>query len=153
MDLLSSVETTFKSCGNKHFFQYITSLSNLSKLSTELSKIGHNSITALSGQGSFAKQLSLLFLTPRPALSSHQHRTLVCLFWSGNLHYAHSPANPTTTLQECFELLDVSNRETIQGKKLFTEIQYVVSWPAHTNFFKRFLAPLLLPQAVPVGMG
>ena len=44
------------------------------------------SITAGSRQGSLAKPLSLLFLTPRPALSSHQHRTLVCLFWSGNLH-------------------------------------------------------------------
>ena len=38
-----------------------------------------------------------------------QHRPLVCLFWSGNLHCAHSPANPTTALQECFEVLDVSN--------------------------------------------
>ena len=38
------------------------------------------SITAGSRQGSFVKPLSLLFLTPRPALSSHQHRTLVCLF-------------------------------------------------------------------------
>ena len=34
----------------------------------------------------FAKPLLLLFLTPRPALSSHQHGTLVCLFWSGNLY-------------------------------------------------------------------
>ena len=33
-----------------------------------------------SRQGSWAKPLSLLFLTPRPVLSSHQHRTLVCLF-------------------------------------------------------------------------
>ena len=31
------------------------------------------------------KPQSLLFLTPRPALSSHQYKTLVCLFWSGNL--------------------------------------------------------------------
>ena len=38
------------------------------------------SITAGSRQGSLAKPLSLLFLTPRLALSSHQHRTLVCLF-------------------------------------------------------------------------
>ena len=67
------------------------------------------SITAGSRQGSLAKPLPLLFLTPRPALSSHQHRTLVCLFWSGNLHCAHSPANPTTACQACFELLDVSN--------------------------------------------
>ena len=44
------------------------------------------SITAGSRQGCLAKPLSLLFLTPRPGLSSHQHRTLVCLFWSGNLH-------------------------------------------------------------------
>ena len=67
------------------------------------------SITAGSRQGRLAKPLSLLFLTPRPALSSHQHRTLVCLFWSGNLHCAHSPVNPTAARQECFELLDVSN--------------------------------------------
>ena len=67
------------------------------------------SIMVGSRQGSLAKPLSLLFLTPRPVLSSHQHRTLVCLFWSGNLHCAHSPANPTTARQECFELLDVSN--------------------------------------------
>ena len=63
------------------------------------------SITAGSRQGSLAKPLSLLFLTPRPALSSHQHRTLVSLFWSGNLQSAHLPANPTTVHQECFELL------------------------------------------------
>ena len=44
------------------------------------------SITAGSRQGSLAKPLSLLFLTPRPVISSHQHRTLVCLFWSENLH-------------------------------------------------------------------
>ena len=44
------------------------------------------SITAGSRQRSLAKPLSLLFLAPRPPLSSHQHRTLVCLFWSGNLH-------------------------------------------------------------------
>ena len=44
------------------------------------------SITTGSRQGSLAKPLSLLFLTPRPAISSHQHRTLVCLFWSENLH-------------------------------------------------------------------
>ena len=68
------------------------------------------SITAGSRQGSLAKPLSLLFQIPRPALSSHQHRTLVCLFWSGNLHWAHSPRNTTTTRQECFELMDVSNR-------------------------------------------
>ena len=47
-----------------------------------------------SRQGSLAKHLSLLFLTPCLALSSHQHRTLVCLFWSGNLHCTNSPANP-----------------------------------------------------------
>ena len=51
--------------------------------------------------------ISLLFLTL--ALSSHQHRTLVCLFWPGILDCAHSPANPTAARQECFELLDVSN--------------------------------------------
>ena len=68
-----------------------------------------NGITAGTRQGSFAKPLSLLFLTPRPALSFHQHRTLVCLFWSGKLHWALSPENPTTACQECFELLDVSN--------------------------------------------
>ena len=67
------------------------------------------SITEGSRQESLAKPLSLLGLTPRPVLSSHQHRTLVCLFWSGNLHFAHSPANPTSACQECFELLDVSN--------------------------------------------
>ena len=39
-------------------------------------------------------ELGLLFLTSRSVLSSHQYRTLVCLFWSGNLH---SPGNPTTT--------------------------------------------------------
>ena len=38
------------------------------------------SITAVSRQGSLAKPLSLLFLTSRLGLSSHQHRTLVCLF-------------------------------------------------------------------------
>ena len=38
------------------------------------------SITAGSKQGSLVKPLSLLFLPPRPVLSSHQHRTLVCLF-------------------------------------------------------------------------
>ena len=36
----------------------------------------------------------------------HQHRTLVCLFWSWNLHCAHAPANPTTARQKCFELLN-----------------------------------------------
>ena len=65
--------------------------------------------TAGSRQGSLAKPLSLLFLTPRPALSSHKHRTLVCLFWSGTLHCAPSPPNPTAARQECFELPDVSN--------------------------------------------
>ena len=35
-----------------------------------------------SNQGSMAKPLSL---SPRLLLSSHQHRALVCLFWSGNL--------------------------------------------------------------------
>ena len=69
------------------------------------------SIPAVSRQGSLAKPQSLLFLTPRPVLSSHQHRTLVCLLWSGNLHFAPSPANPTLTCQECFELLDVSDNE------------------------------------------
>ena len=44
------------------------------------------SIMAGSRQGSLAKPLPLLFLTPRPTLSSHQHSPLVCLFWSGNLH-------------------------------------------------------------------
>ena len=67
------------------------------------------SITVGFRQGSLAKPLSLLFLTPRLALSSHQHRTLVCLLWSGNLHCAHLPANLTTARQEFFELLDVSN--------------------------------------------
>ena len=68
------------------------------------------SITAGSSiLGSLAKRLSLLFLTSRPALSFHQHRTLVCLFWSGNLNCPHSPANPTAARQECFKLLDVSN--------------------------------------------
>ena len=52
------------------------------------------SITAGSRQGSLAKPLSQLFLTPMPALSSHQHRTLVCLFWSGNPNFAHWLANP-----------------------------------------------------------
>ena len=42
-------------------------------------------IMAGSRQRSLAKPLSLLFLNPRMTLSSHQHRTLVCLFWSGNL--------------------------------------------------------------------
>ena len=45
-------------------------------------------ITAGSRQGSLAK---LLFLIPRPALSSYQHRTLVCLFWSGHLHCTPRP--------------------------------------------------------------
>ena len=67
------------------------------------------SIKAGSRQGSLAKPQSLLLLTPRPALSSHQHRTSVCLFWSGNLHCAYSPVNPTAARKECFELLDVSN--------------------------------------------
>ena len=49
-----------------------------------------------SRQGSLAKPLSLLFLACRSALSSQQRRTLVCLFWSGNLH---SPANPTAAHQ------------------------------------------------------
>ena len=43
------------------------------------------SITVGFRQGSLAKPLSLLFLTPRPTLSSH--RTLICLFWSQNLHF------------------------------------------------------------------
>ena len=38
------------------------------------------SIKAVSREGSLAKTLSLVFLTPRPVLSSHQHRTLVFLF-------------------------------------------------------------------------
>ena len=41
------------------------------------------SITTGSRQGS----MSLLSPTPPPVLSYHQHRTLVCLFWSGTLHY------------------------------------------------------------------
>ena len=47
------------------------------------------SITASSRQVSYAKPQSLLFLTPRPALSSHEHRTLVCLFliWKPTLCY------------------------------------------------------------------
>ena len=57
------------------------------------------SITVDSRQRSLAKPLSLLFLTCRPALSSQEHRTLVYLFWSWNLHYAHSPANPTAACQ------------------------------------------------------
>ena len=67
------------------------------------------SITAGSRQGSLANPLSLLFLTPRPALSSHQHRILVCLFWSWNLHHSEqsAPPNPIAACQECFELLDV----------------------------------------------
>ena len=72
------------------------------------------SIMAGSRQGSLAKPLPLLFLTPRPTLSSHQHSPLVCLFWSGNLHCAHSPANLTVARQECFELLDVSNSSNCQ---------------------------------------
>ena len=66
------------------------------------------SIKAGSKQGSLAKPLSLLFLTPRLALSSHQHKTLLCLF-DLEIHFAHSPANPTFARQECFWLLDVSN--------------------------------------------
>ena len=45
------------------------------------------------------------YLTPKPALWSHQHRTLVRLYLSGNIHCAYPPANPTTARQECFELL------------------------------------------------
>ena len=41
---------------------------------------------------------TLLFLTPRLALSSHQNRTFVCLFWCGNLQCAHSPANSNCCL-------------------------------------------------------
>ena len=65
------------------------------------------SITACSRQGILAKLLSILFLTPRLALSSYQHWTLICLFWSGNLHLhcAHSAANPTTACQEYFDLV------------------------------------------------
>ena len=43
------------------------------------------SIMASSRKRRYAKPLSLLFLTPWLALSSHQLRTLVCLFWSGDL--------------------------------------------------------------------
>ena len=68
------------------------------------------SITAGSSrQGNYIKSLSLLFLTPRRALSPHQHRTLVCLFWSRNLHCSFT-MNLTTARQECFDLLDVSNK-------------------------------------------
>ena len=45
-------------------------------------------ITVGSRQGSLAKPLlalSILFLTPRAVTPSHQHRTLVCLFSSGNI--------------------------------------------------------------------
>ena len=47
--------------------------------------------------------ISLFLLTPRPALSYHQHRTLDCLFLIWNLNSAHLPSNPTTTGQEFFE--------------------------------------------------
>ena len=66
------------------------------------------SIIAGSRQGSLAKPLSLLFLTPRPALSSHQHRTLVCLLiWKSTLCFLTSKSHFCS--QVCFELLDVSN--------------------------------------------
>ena len=46
----------------------------------------------------------LVFLTPWLTLSSHQHRTLVCLILvrRSKLHI-HSPVNPTTARQGCFQ--------------------------------------------------
>ena len=53
------------------------------------------SIMVGSRQGSLAKPLSLVFLTPRLALSSHQ-------LWSANFDLE----TYTVAHQECFELLD-----------------------------------------------
>ena len=60
--------------------------------------------------------LSLMFLGRRYHLTSLE-------LWSAYFDLetyscAHSPANPTTAHQECFELLDVSNRSTLNNKKV-----------------------------------
>ena len=82
------------------------------------------SITAGSRQGSLAKPLSLLFLTPRLALSSHQLRTLVC--WSGKLY-----CSVLTHQQICIRLIYYFNTWAMIWHDIVPLFSYI---DFHINF-------------------
>ena len=56
--------------------------------------------------------LTPITIVPRPALLSNQHRTLVRLFWSGDLHCAHS-----LTTHYYFTRLNLVKEDDLEAEK------------------------------------